>query len=343
MINPEKKAELDFIELEKIQINKKVNPRGPNVRENDPHRENLKESIAQFGILVPLVVRRIDTDKYELIDGERRYWIAKSLKKEKVPAFITHEPLDDKAILQRMFQIHMNREQWGPIEQLKASEGLYAELVKKHKQNVGAIVNDFAKFTGDDTRTARNRIQFLRWPEDLKREIYIDPAKHESYWYVVEIEDKIVEPSQKNYPEYFEKVEVDDVRRFLYRKLEEGIVGAAIDVRPAQIIFRSKIVNKNDRRKVHRILNKLVKDVHFTYEEAFEDFVQEFPQLVEPKIPKPRAMLNSIRKLTDILSQYQPEYFDLPARSKESRLEEAVQAVQQLLDAARKFLARMKK
>jgi ParB-like chromosome segregation protein Spo0J len=55
---------LDFVELSKITPNK-INPRGPNVQENDPHRDSLKESMAQFGILVPLVVRSTGGGEFE--------------------------------------------------------------------------------------------------------------------------------------------------------------------------------------------------------------------------------------------------------------------------------------
>ena len=212
---------LEEVKLSEISPSRR-NPRGPNVRENDSHRENLRESIAEFGILVPLVVRR-QNGNFELIDGERRYWIARSLKLETVPAFIVGEDLDPKGVLQRMFQIHMNRDQWDAVQQCKASEEVFAELRGKYVDDWPGLITEFAKFTGDDTRTARNRAQFLRWPKKIKEEIYSDPEKHSSYWYIVEIEDKIIEPAQNNYPEYFEKVAVDQVREFLYRKWEANV------------------------------------------------------------------------------------------------------------------------
>lgn len=330
---------LQAIELSKIRPNK-INPRGPNVQENDSHRENLKESVANFGILVPLVVRPIDHDHYELIDGERRYWIAQSLKLPSVPAYIIDGDLDRNAVLQRMFQIHMNRDQWGPVQQCMASEPLYAELLEKHKGNLEALIDSFAKFTGTDRRTARNRIQFLRWPEGIKKEIYNDPEKHESYWYVVEIEDKIVEPAQKNYPEYFSRVEVNDVRTFLYKKWEAKTIGAAVDVRQAAVIARSQVKDKRQRKKAIKILDRLVKDIDLTYEDALDEFAREFPSLVEPKLPKPRAFLNLVQRLTDVLSQYEPQFFELYRKDTPS-VSDLVDAVRNLGNAAQAFLRRI--
>lgn len=343
MQRPRTVPRLELIDILKIRPNK-VNPRGPDVRENDPHRENLKESIAEFGILVPLVVRVLDGDIYELVDGERRYWIARALKMKTVPALVVDGSLDAREVLQRMFQIHMNRDQWDAVQQCKASEDTYAELQVRHEENQEALINEFAKFTGLDRRTARNRVQFLRWPEDVKRVIYSNPAKHTSYWYVVEIEDKIVEPAERNYPEYFDKVRVDDVRRFLYRKWDEQNVRAAIDVRQAGAISRSQIKKGAERKKVLKILDRLVKDVNFSYGDAFEEFSTTFPGLVEPKLPGPRSLLNLIYRLSQILSQYEPSYIGLYRARRGPRgpaAEDFAEAVDGLLQSAKAFLKRI--
>ena len=332
---------LQVIELTKIRPNE-INPRGPNVRENDPHRENLKESILEFGILVPLVVRQISDDQYELIDGERRYWIARSLRLKNVPAYIIDGAPDSKAILQRMFQIHMNRDQWGPVQQCKASEPLYSELLGKHKNDSEALISEFARFTGTDRRTARNRIQFLRWPEKVKHEIYTDHTKHGTYWYVVEIEDKIVEPAQKNYPEYFAKVDADEVRDFLYRKWEAKTVRAAVDVRQAVVIARSEVGTKTSRKRALKIFDRLVKDVEFTYEDAFKEFAEKFPALVERKLPRPRSLINSMRNLADVLAQYEPQFLEVYRKPRTSLVSEITEAAGNLIAASQRFLRRMK-
>jgi ParB family transcriptional regulator, chromosome partitioning protein len=336
MENPNKSGgRLEYIPLSRIKPSDR-NPRGPNVRENDSHRENLRESIADFGILVPLVVRRTDGN-FELVDGERRYWIAKSLKVGEVPAFIIGEQMDAKALLQRMFQIHMNRDQWDAVQQCKASEELFAELRAKYGQHWHDLTAEFARFTGDDVRTARNRVQFLRWPEKIKNDVYSDPEKHSSYWYIVEIEDKIIEPALANYPEYFDNVSVDEVREFLYRKWEANVVKAAIDVRPAATIARSKIKEKTKRRKVLKIIDRLVRHTELPYQEAYDEFARQFPSLVEPKLPRPRTLLSSMRNLTYTLGQYEPEFFQVYGKSKGTTFREALEASHELIEAASRF------
>ncbi len=338
MSEPKRVRALVEIELSKIQPSKK-NPRGPNVRENDPHRDNLRDSIGEFGILVPLIVRPLNGE-YELIDGERRYWIASSMKLERVPAYLIKDDLDEKEIVRQMFQIHMNRDQWGPVQQCKAFEVFYSELVTEYAADADALIKEYATFTGDDVRTAKDRIQFLRWPKKIKETIYADPKKHSSYWYVVEIEDKIVEPALRNYPEYFAKVDPDIVREFLYQKWEENTVKAAVDPRHAAVIVRKPMKEKKARRKVLRILDKLIRETDFSYEDAYKEFAQQFPNLIEPELPKPRALLNSIRRLTDVLSEYEPAYFRTYKRA--PSLKEISTAVERLLVAGSRFLQRGK-
>lgn len=330
-------GQFEVVELARIRVNPN-NPRGPNVRENDRHRENLKRSIAEFGVLVPLVVRRVG-DHYELIDGERRFWAAKSLKQPTVPAFILDGDLTPKQILQRMFQIHMNRDQWDPVQQCHASEAIFAELAAQHHGDQKKIIEGLADFTGDDRRTAKNRVQFLAWPQHIKSQIYADSDKHDSYWYVVEIEDKIIEPGLKAFPDFFEQVGVNEARALLYKKWDEKVVGAAVEVRKAGLMFRNPIEKKEDRKRAMRIFVRLIKDTTCTYEEAFREFQQQFPTLAQRPLPKPRALLTSIKHITDVLAQYDAVFF--AAYKGRTYKSEVLAAVRDLVEACRDFIKRI--
>ena len=76
----------------------------------------LKESIRQHGVLVPITVYKLaGQQKYSILDGERRYRCCFDLEKEGVsvtiPANIVSPP-DKIAGLLYMFSIHNFREQW---------------------------------------------------------------------------------------------------------------------------------------------------------------------------------------------------------------------------------------
>jgi len=62
------------------------NPRG--VVSEDGSFERLVSSIAEVGILVPIVVRELGPERFQLVDGERRYMAARKLRVSRVPAHV---------------------------------------------------------------------------------------------------------------------------------------------------------------------------------------------------------------------------------------------------------------
>ena len=141
---------LMHIPLSKI-IPNPDNPRGIDIQTENPKLADLKDSIRQFGVLVPVVVSKKGS-KFLLIDGERRYWACKALNLDEVPAFIVDErgDLTDSEILYRMFQIHHNREQWLPIQQCHALEVVYRKVVKQ------AAIRSLADERASSTRLPRS-------------------------------------------------------------------------------------------------------------------------------------------------------------------------------------------
>ena len=323
--------EFDRIDVSLIDTNPN-NPRGKNVRERDPQYEYLKQSVGELGVLVPLIVRK-NGRRYELIDGERRFHVARSLRLEKVPVYIVKGEIDEAEVQTVMFHIHMNRLQWKPAQELKASEPLYARLITEFSEGTPELLEAYIRETGMNARTARNRLQFLRWPRRLKEKIYEE--RQDDYWYVIEIEDKIIEPARKNYPEYFEKVEVDDVREFLFRKLEEGLVGAAVEVRDASLIPKSK-TDGEDRAKVIGLLDRVVREPEFTFGQAREAFIDLFPEAAEPAPLGPVAALNAIYRLLATLEANDADYFigqQYPKGVDRGELAEALSSLAEAIDS----------
>ena len=91
------------------------NPENPRIIFDPTGMAELKESIRQVGILVPLIVYQKD-DTIFLLDGERRWRCAKELGMEEVPVNVISPPPPALENLLRMFNIHQLREQWNIIE-----------------------------------------------------------------------------------------------------------------------------------------------------------------------------------------------------------------------------------
>lgn len=101
------RSELLHIPVDKIS----PNPENPRLIFNQERLDTLAESIAEVGILVPLIVFQEDDRRYILLDGERRWLCAKRLNIKEVPANIIAKPSKIENIL-RMFNIHNVREDW---------------------------------------------------------------------------------------------------------------------------------------------------------------------------------------------------------------------------------------
>ena len=93
--------------------------------ENHPYKvidneemQNLIDSIDERGILTPLTVRKISGTEYEIISGHRRFYAAKKLGFEMIPAFI-YELTYEEAVI-AMVDANLQREHILPSEKAKA-------------------------------------------------------------------------------------------------------------------------------------------------------------------------------------------------------------------------------
>jgi len=101
----------------------------------DPEKlEQLVQSIAQHGILEPLLVRPLQPNQYELVAGERRYRAAVQLGLAVVPVVIRQ--LNDEEAIQLALIENLQREDLNPIEE---TEGVLQLLSFRLQMPVQAI------------------------------------------------------------------------------------------------------------------------------------------------------------------------------------------------------------
>lgn len=79
----------------------------------------LKESVKLDGIMNPLVVTEEEDGTFLLLDGERRYRVAKELDLKEVPVRVD-KPLSPKERLVRQFSLQEQHAKWSPIEKANA-------------------------------------------------------------------------------------------------------------------------------------------------------------------------------------------------------------------------------
>jgi len=86
--------------------------------------DELKTSIAEYGVLVPIIVRRVG-DRYELIAGERRWRACAALLRPTIPAIVRAS--DDRQTLEFAIVENLQRENLNPLEEAAGFQYLIYE------------------------------------------------------------------------------------------------------------------------------------------------------------------------------------------------------------------------
>ncbi len=131
------KASLDG-ELKHIPVD--LIQRGKYQPRMDMHEEALAElaaSIKQQGVMQPIVIRPISSDRYEIIAGERRWRATQLAGLDTIPAVIKAVP-DDAAIAMSLIE-NIQRENLNPIEEAVALKRLQDEFELTQQQVADAV------------------------------------------------------------------------------------------------------------------------------------------------------------------------------------------------------------
>jgi ParB family chromosome partitioning protein len=115
----------------------------------------LAQSIENHGVLQPLIVMKVDNNKYEIVAGERRYRAANIVGLKKLPCLVMNLQQNDALAVALVENIQ--RQDLNPIEEAKA----YFRLKDTLKINQ----EDVAKIVGKDRATVANTMRLLKLPE----------------------------------------------------------------------------------------------------------------------------------------------------------------------------------
>lgn len=119
--------------------------------------ESLADSIKEYGIINPILVRSKD-GKYEIIAGERRYRAAKKLGLAEVPVIIKNTSEQQTAELALIENIQ--RQNLSPIEEAKS----YEEIMRIGNQTQSSL----ATKVGKSQSFIANKIRLLSLPEEIQ-------------------------------------------------------------------------------------------------------------------------------------------------------------------------------
>lgn len=151
----DKDGDLRNIPVELIQ-------RGKYQPRTDMHEaalEELANSIQKQGVMQPIVVRPISSDKFEIIAGERRWRATQMAGLDTIPAII--KPVGDEAAIAMSLIENIQRENLNPIEEAMALKRLQDEFELTQQEVADAV--------GKSRVTVTNLIRLMGLNVDVRR------------------------------------------------------------------------------------------------------------------------------------------------------------------------------
>ncbi len=119
--------------------------------------DELKASIAEYGVLVPVIVRKRG-DNFELIAGERRWRASAALGRSTIHAIVRES--DDRDSLEVAIIENLQRENLNPLEEAAG----FASLMDEH----GFTQEDLAQRLGKSRPAVANALRLLALPDAIK-------------------------------------------------------------------------------------------------------------------------------------------------------------------------------
>lgn len=135
------------------------NPEQPRKVFTDNELEELTNSIREYGVLQPLLVKKAEGRKFILIAGERRLRASKLAGLQRVPVIV--KDLDEPEAALIALVENVQREDLNFLEEARA--------YKKLMEDFNLTQGDIAKRVSKQQSTISNKIRILALPEELQQ------------------------------------------------------------------------------------------------------------------------------------------------------------------------------
>ncbi len=171
------------LEVQNVDIQSIVaNPFQPRKLFNDDSLQELSSSIKEYGIIQPLLVRRIQ-EGYELIAGERRLRASKLAGLTEVPVIIRE--LDDKEMAELAMIENLQREDLHFLEEALGYQTLIASF--------GLTQDELARRLGKSQSTIANKLRLLKLPGEVQTSVIDDSLTERHARALLNLEDAEVQ------------------------------------------------------------------------------------------------------------------------------------------------------
>ena len=150
-----KREELRDIDIDLID----ANPDQPRTVFADEKIEELAQSIRKNGLVQPILLRRKDNGRYQIVAGERRWRASQRAGSQRIAAVIRE--IEDDKLLELALIENIQRQELNPIEEAVAYQRLMNGL--------GLTQEDVAKRVGKDRSSVANYVRLLKLPGSVQK------------------------------------------------------------------------------------------------------------------------------------------------------------------------------
>lgn len=235
----EDKLQNRIVELPLVKVTPNKNQPRQNFKEQSLNE--LAESIREFGIIQPIMVRSLDGGGlYEIISGERRYKAAKMLGLATVPCII-NQNVDDIASIEMALIENIQRDDLTPIELSHTFKQLIDEFKLTHEE--------LSKRIGKSRAAITNSLRLLLLPLEVQKMIDTESLSAGHARALLSLENKE------------EQI-----------KLANQIVEQDLSVRQVEGVVRSKVKAESSKTKPKNKLTKFEKLPEVT--QLISDYLQ---------------------------------------------------------------------
>jgi len=170
----------------------------------DSEMEELSSSIKEHGVLQPIILRKTDSGRYEIIAGERRFKASKMAGLTKIPAII--KDITDREALAYAIVENVQREDLSPIEEAFGYKRLIDEL--------SYTQDSVSKSIGKSRSHITNLLRLLLLP-DHALEIAKEIAKKSLS---VRDAERLASEYRQNKPKVIKELSVEDEETFALKR-----------------------------------------------------------------------------------------------------------------------------
>ena len=243
----------------------------------------LIKSIERFGLKTPLLVQDMGTDKYLLIDGERRYRACLELGIKEVKAEIEEKKLSDLDRTVMQFHVQEMNEGWSPTEK--------AMVIYDLSQKMNIEIKQLGELLGVQEDTLGHYMAFAKLKskkEFMNSQITIPFARS-----IIALTNKTKELYTKNQKEEFTPSMVSKLEKAVINRIKSGDIEKPFDV------LKMKDSFTQDPKMIDKVLN----DSKQTTTEMFIQSDAELMRAVRQVVNVCQFQVTNVRNITNNLAK----------------------------------------